>query len=208
MPSPAGLIKKAHLVKELHDIGYRGRAAKGSRKTVPGQNPHDDRQASKLKEEERKIVPLRTILVIIALLGIGYWQLRDYISFGDSVKAPDVEQIDVNFDHCVSGDLNRCVSSGDSFTLNGRKIRLSDITAPRIMGAQCDAEKQLGEQSAERLRALLSAGLFELRPDIRGRDSQGRILAVAMRDGVSLGALVESEGLAQPVSDNPPSWCP
>src|SRR3546814_5186440 len=51
-----------------------------------------------------------------------------------------------------------CVVDGDTFWLEGEKIRIADIDTPEISEPKCDAEYQLGMKATHRLRDLLNEG--------------------------------------------------
>src|SRR3546814_14718218 len=70
-----------------------------------------------------------------------------------------------------------CVVDGDTFWLEGEKIRIADIDTPEISEPKCDAEYQLGMKATHRLRDLLNEGAFEFRPiGNRDEDRFGRKL--------------------------------
>lgn len=101
-----------------------------------------------------------------------------------------------------------CVVDGDTFWLEGEKIRIADIDTPEIGQPKCDAEYQLGIKATYRLRDLLNEGPFELR-SIGGRDQDqyGRKLRIVMRNGRSLGDQLVSEGLARTWAGRREPWC-
>jgi len=111
------------------------------------------------------------------------------------------------FDHC--GMVRRtCVVDGDTFWLNGEKIRIADIDTPEISQPQCPYEKQLGLRATDRLIGLLNAGPFELHTiGERDTDQYGRMLRVVVRDGKSLGDQLVSEGLARTWTGRREPWC-
>jgi micrococcal nuclease len=100
-----------------------------------------------------------------------------------------------------------CVVDGDTFWLEGEKVRLADINAPETTGAGCPAERALGEAATHRLIALLNAGAFSLVIEGRETDRYGRALRVAMRGGQSLGGQLVREGLAEPWRGRRSDWC-
>ena len=101
-----------------------------------------------------------------------------------------------------------CVVDGDTFWLDGEKIRIADIDTPEISEPQCDAEYARGIEARDRLVALLNQGPFDLSP-IAGRDEDqyGRKLRVVMRSGSSLGDQLVSEGLARTWTGRREPWC-
>lgn len=108
---------------------------------------------------------------------------------------------------CQPGPRQTCVVDGDTFWLQGEKVRLADINAPETHGAGCPAEQQRGDTATRRLIALLNQGPFELSAEGRDRDKYGRLLRVATRRGRSLGAQLVAEGLAEPWRGRRSDWC-
>jgi endonuclease YncB( thermonuclease family) len=101
-----------------------------------------------------------------------------------------------------------CVVDGDTFWLEGVKIRIADIDTPEISEPKCDSEYQLGMKATYRLRDLLNESAFEVRPiGNRDEDRFGRKLRVIVRHGLSLGDQLVSEGLARTWTGRREPWC-
>src|SRR3546814_15500472 len=101
-----------------------------------------------------------------------------------------------------------CVVDGDTFWLEGEKIRIADIDTPEISEPKCDAEYQLGMKATHRLRDLLNEGAFEVRPiGNRAEDRFGRKLRVVVRGARSLGDQLVSEGPARPWTGRRDTGC-
>ena len=113
----------------------------------------------------------------------------------------------VHFKICGGGKRITCVVDGDTFWLNGTKIRVLDIDAPEVGRPQCAREKQLADLATQRLTQLLNDGEFELRGIARDEDRYGRKLRSVHRDGQSLGDVLLKEGLAQRYAGRKPDWC-
>ncbi len=114
---------------------------------------------------------------------------------------------DVRFTICGRKPVT-CVVDGDTFWLEGEKIRIADINTPEIRSPQCAAERTLGVRAAARLIELLNQGRFEVRrADGANRDRYGRLLRVVERDGISLGDQLIVEGLAHQWEGRRLSWC-
>lgn len=113
----------------------------------------------------------------------------------------------VQFSECGVVRHN-CVVDGDTFWIEGRKVRIADIDTPEISEPKCSSEYDCGMLAKHRLRDLLNVGAFELEP-IPGRDKDkyGRELRVVMRDGRSLGDQLVSEGLARTWTGRREPWC-
>ena len=101
-----------------------------------------------------------------------------------------------------------CVVDGDTIRLGQRRVRLIGIDAPEIAGAQCPAERALGDRAANRLLALVNQGAFDLVGHrFRNRDGHGRDLRLSRRGDVSFGQQLIQEGLARRYFGSKGSWC-
>jgi micrococcal nuclease len=98
------------------------------------------------------------------------------------------------------------VIDGDTFDYAGERIRIADIDTPELH-ARCDEEARLAAAATLRLRALLSAGPFELHRLGRDEDRYGRKLRVVVRGGRSLGDVLVAEGLARTWTGRREPWC-
>ena len=108
---------------------------------------------------------------------------------------------------CAEGPRTTCVVDGDTFWLEGEKVRIADINAPETHSADCPAEQALGERATRRLIGLLNAGPFTLDTAGRATDRYGRSLRIVHRGGRSLGAQLVAEGLAEPWRGRRSNWC-
>src|SRR3546814_3894867 len=102
-----------------------------------------------------------------------------------------------SFGLCFTGGGENCVVDGDTFWIDGEKVRVADIAAPETHPSRCAEEARLGKAATERLRALLDAGPATLVTAARDVDRYGRKLRIVARDGRSLGAVLVREGLAR-----------
>jgi endonuclease YncB( thermonuclease family) len=101
-----------------------------------------------------------------------------------------------------------CVVDGDTFWLNGEKIRIADIDTPEISQPRCTQELQLGLVATRRLIELLNEGEFELTSSGGGDvDRYGRKLRVVTRGSESIGEKLVREGLAHRWVGRKLSWC-
>jgi endonuclease YncB( thermonuclease family) len=112
------------------------------------------------------------------------------------------------FGYCHTGGGQNCVVDGDTFWMDGVKIRVADIDAPETHPPRCASEADLGNRATNRLHELLNAGPLELRslPD-RDEDRYGRKLRIVERNGQSLGDILVSEGLARTWTGRREPWC-
>ncbi len=67
-----------------------------------------------------------------------------------------------SFALCDTGRRMTCVVDGDTFWLDGVKIRIADIDAPEISQPACREERVAGEAAKLRLLQMLNAGEFSL----------------------------------------------
>lgn len=135
------------------------------------------------------------------------WQV--YVAPPASALTPGERRIPSNpyFVICESV-RDTCVVDGDTFWLEGTKIRIADIDTPEISEPKCASERALGEKAKHRLRELLNSGRFQLMAwENRDEDKYGRKLRVVMRDGRSIGDQLVSEGLARTWTGRRQPWC-
>lgn len=111
------------------------------------------------------------------------------------------------FPLCSGGKRVNCVVDGDTFWIDGVKVRIAGIDAPEVSSPHCGAERKLGDRATIRLAALLNAGAFELASGPQDEDRYGRKLRIVMRDGVSIGDRLVAEGLARRWDGARRSWC-
>ncbi len=112
-----------------------------------------------------------------------------------------------SFGSCYTGGGTNCVVDGDTFWMDGEKIRIADIDTPETHPSRCADEARLGNRATDRLRELLNAGPVELAAIDRDEDRYGRKLRVVLRGGVSLGDMLVAEGLARRWTGSRRSWC-
>ena len=112
-----------------------------------------------------------------------------------------------HFELCA-GERGTCVVDGDTFWLEGRKIRIADIDTPEVSEPKCPGEYELGMRATYRLRELLNSGEFALvRSGQRSHDSYERELRRVVRGGQSIGDQLVSEGLAHRWRGANEPWC-
>lgn len=111
------------------------------------------------------------------------------------------------FTLCSGGPRVTCVVDGDTFWLEGEKIRIADINAPETVQAGCPLEAAKGHRAKLRLVELLNAGEIELVAAERERDRFGRLLRTVRMSGRNVGAVLIAEGLAEPWRGRRSDWC-
>ncbi len=103
-------------------------------------------------------------------------------------------------------------STGDTFRIGPRRIRIVGIDAPEVNG-QCQAERDLAQRSTARLAALLNQGPFTMTARFDDTtDRYGRELRTISRtraDGSrqSVAADMREAGLAVRYLGYKASWC-
>ena len=161
-------------------------------------------------EKQGSILPVRLLFLLLALAGIGYWQLRDVIEdsfFSEADKNENRVLVTRPFHLCAEGALNQCVIDPGNIVYDGKSLRIVDVYAPRNVGAECDKERQLAKDGAEALVSVLNGGPFELTVDTRPPDAQGRRYATLKRDGVSIGGIIVGKGFARSWTGAIGGWC-
>ena len=125
----------------------------------------------------------------------------------DAARAHQASARRASFGFCHSGGGTDCVVDGDTFRLDGQRIRVADIDAPETHPPRCAAEARLGHRATQRLRQLLNGGAVSLQPIDRDEDQYGRKLRVVLVDGRSVGETLVNEGLARSYEGGRRPWC-
>lgn len=135
--------------------------------------------------------------------------VREFASGTSSVEesSADMSATRRSFTLCHSGGGRNCVVDGDTFWMDGVKIRVSDIDAPETHPPRCAEEARLGKAATLRLQELLNAGPVTLVTQGRGEDRYGRALRVVKRGNESIGARLVDEGLARKWGGSRQPWC-
>ena len=120
---------------------------------------------------------------------------------------PVIEQYNLSFSECSGPNRYTCVVDGDTFWLEGVKVRIADINTPEVSSPECPIEANLGAQATRRLTSLLNAGGFSLETIDRDEDGYGRKLRIVTRGGESLGETLVEEGLAERWQGRRGGWC-
>ena len=121
--------------------------------------------------------------------------------------APFQDRGSAQFSLCFIGGGFNCVVDGDTFWMDGEKIRIADIDAPETHPPRCASEADLGRRATLRLQELLNGGPVELEAIDRDRDQYGRQLRIVSRNGQSLGLRLVTEGLARNWTGSRQPWC-
>ena len=180
---------------------------------TPGK-PFDFRNALKSQKRQKLrqeiVLGLGAFAIVFAggMLALN-WPVHDASLANDDQQPQTLFQQASSPQFDICGSTRRtCVVDGDTFWLDGVKIRIADIDTPEISEPRCDYEYQLGMRATHRLVELLNGGPFELRTiGSRDEDQYGRKLRVVTRGGRSLGDQLVSEGLARTWTGRREPWC-
>lgn len=153
-----------------------------------------------------------TIAVILALgIGAGVTTGLDRAGLLAGILEPPMRIVAADrsqhFSVCSSAKRVNCVVDGDTFWLEGTKIRIADINTPEVGQPACQAEAVLGRKATERLAELLSDAPFSLAAADRDQDQYGRRLRIVVREGRSIGDMLVAEGLAHEWRGRREGWC-
>ena len=111
------------------------------------------------------------------------------------------------FGSCYTGGGRNCVVDGDTFWMDGVKIRIADIDAPETHPPHCARERELGFAAAGRLQQLLNSGPVTLTSIDRDEDRYGRKLRNVQVNGSDVGDVLVGEGLARWYAGGRRPWC-
>lgn len=146
----------------------------------------------------RSLAEARTLALAAFVLALASALMGVRVEWFDVPQPVPVEDsVHGGFSICHAGGGANCVVDGDTFWMEGEKIRMADIDTPETHPPRCAREAALGEAATERLQALLNAGPVTLEAIDRDTDRYGRKLRVVTRGGVSLGDALVAEGLAR-----------
>ncbi|WGR90719.1 thermonuclease family protein (plasmid) [Bradyrhizobium sp. ISRA443] len=163
-----------------------------------------------LRDYRRRPTGAQLALVIAIVVLAAYFAVDRYRII-DQLRSPTTraqeDTVAATFPFCGEGGRITCVVDGDTFWLEGAKIRIADIDAPELSPPRCEAERQKGEAAKYRLRELLSAGPFSLVSGARDVDRYGRKLRTVTRQGRSIGETLVQEGLARRWDGSRHPWC-
>ena len=164
------------------------------------------RYRAKRRRQRHSIYPLAAA-VLVATFAVGIVVTNDPIASASMTQLASIASIP-RFKVCTGPVPRTCVVDGDTIWLEGEKIRIADIDTPEIGEAKCRSQHDRGILAPDRLAGLLNEGKFDVIPGGgRNEDQYGRKLRVLTRDGLSLGNVLVSEGLARTWSGQREPWC-
>ncbi|MBB5577053.1 hypothetical protein GGD50_005702 [Rhizobium paranaense] len=174
-------------------------------------NDRERRQQKSPRPGPRRLrKPLAAILSAILIAGAGwlaYGGSGDLSGVFAVAKTPTSDSLSGAFSFCGGDHHVNCVVDGDTFWIQGEKIRIADIDTPELSPPRCEAERIKGEAAKARLLSLLNGGKFSLSAGLRDEDKYGRKLRTVTRAGRSLGSALIDEGLARRWDGARHGWC-
>lgn len=99
------------------------------------------------------------------------------------------------------------VYDGDTFTIDGERIRIAAIDTPERASPHCDAERRLARLARARLVQLLGDGSGVTLEREALPDRYGRTLARVMVNGRDVAPVLINEGLAATWEGRRHNWC-
>lgn len=121
--------------------------------------------------------------------------------------SPVSQRSAASFGYCYTGGGANCVVDGDTFYMNGEKVRIAGVDAPETHPPRCDYEARLGEQATRMLQDLLNSGTVTMTSIERDRDVYGRLLRNVQVDGTDVGETMVSAGVAREYGSGRRPWC-
>jgi endonuclease YncB( thermonuclease family) len=115
--------------------------------------------------------------------------------------------VTTSFGTCKWGGGTNCVVDGDTFYVNGDKVRIAGIDAPETHDYRCESELALGNRATEKLRELLNSGGVTMTSIDRDRDIYGRLLRNVQVEGQDVGDAMIAAGVARNYEGGRRSWC-
>ena len=144
------------------------------------------------------------VLTAAACAGISFGLSQSKHGIGATDRSAPVT---VSFGYCKWGGGTNCVVDGDTFYVNGDKVRIAGIDAPETHEYRCPSELALGNQATEKLQAMLNSGAVTMTGIGRDRDVYGRLLRNVAVDGEDVGEAMVSAGVAREYGSGRRSWC-
>ena len=117
------------------------------------------------------------------------------------------EAVRTAFGYCYRGGGTNCVVDGDTFYINGDKVRIAGIDAPETHPPRCNYEAQLGNEATGKLHDLLNSGAVTMTSIDRDRDVYGRLLRNVQVNGADVGEAMVRAGVAREYGSGRRSWC-
>jgi endonuclease YncB( thermonuclease family) len=131
----------------------------------------------------------------------------DLASSAGAIAASSPGAVRASFGYCKWGGGTNCVVDGDTFWIDGQKVRIAGIDAPETHPSRCEDEARLGNRATEQLHALLNSGAVTMTGIDRDRDRYGRLLRNVAVNGADVGEAMIAAGVAREYGRGRRSWC-
>ena len=135
------------------------------------------------------------------------WERRSAEEDSPSTSSGRAAGVRANFGYCHTGGGTNCVVDGDTFHINGDKVRIAGIDAPETHPPRCPEEARLGNEATVMLRGLLNSGAVTMTGIDRDQDSYGRLLRNVAVNGQDVGEAMIAAGVARDYGTGRRSWC-
>jgi len=152
-------------------------------------------------------VKVWTVLLGAAFAGILGGAAWQRVSEPADAAAMRSDGTRASFGYCHTGGGTNCVVDGDTFWINGEKVRIAGIDAPETHPPRCDYEARLGDEATEKLHALLNSGAVTMTSIDRDRDRYGRLLRNVQVNGRDVGEAMIGAGVAREYGRGRRPWC-
>ena len=126
---------------------------------------------------------------------------------GEAIRSSAGDIAHARFSRCSGSVRVNCVVDGDTFWMDGEKIRIADLNAPEVSSPKCASEARLGARATDALIVQLNAGPFTLETIDREEDRYGRKLRRVTRGGESVGDEMVGAGVARWYGEGARGWC-
>jgi micrococcal nuclease len=110
----------------------------------------------------------------------------------------------VEFPVCGKGARITCIVDGDTFWLEGVKIRPQGFDTPEMGKPSCPRRAAGAIEARDALQRLLESGTVQVQPTGRSYD---RVLARVTVDGVDIGETMIAAGHARRYVPGAAPWC-
>ena len=102
-------------------------------------------------------------------------------------------------------DAADCVIDGETIRIDGRRVKIAGMEAPRIRFSRCAEEEGAGVKAVGKLHELLNSGKVTIAGEVRQGD--GELRTTVLVDGKDVGAAMIGAGVARVPGNAQGSWC-
>lgn len=150
-------------------------------------------------EQEEMWFGAAGVVAIAAVLGLLIVGLG-VVTIVRAATAPDR-----SFNQCYNAGAKDCVIDGSTLKVAGETVMIAGMSAPRIKGAACTAERKRGIIAAVALSDLLRSGEVEI--GASARSTGDREVRTVLLDGEPVAEKMIAAGHARRDEGQTPDWC-